>query len=362
MTNHSASIDKLISDARRAIETDQPAAARPLLREAARRAPNDPRPWLLLAGVAETPRERRTYLAQARRLDAKTPPAPAIPRSPRRHNAPRASSRRGMWGGAALLLLLVVAAGAAFTFHPDGRALWGNLVGRVAALPGPEATPAVPVVENGDAPGGSTAATVVATVEVAASAVAPPPTEPPVFPTKGVVPGGQPLPTWTPTSEPTPTLAPTMTPSPTPEPTATPEPIPLSLGAPAARPAGVGEGERWINVNLSTQTLVAYEGDAPVYETLISSGLPQWPTVTGQFRTYMKYESQTMNGYLLGYDYYLPDVPYVMYFYEDYAIHGTYWHNNFGTPMSHGCVNVSTPDAGWLFNWAPVGTLVNVTY
>jgi lipoprotein-anchoring transpeptidase ErfK/SrfK len=76
----------------------------------------------------------------------------------------------------------------------------------------------------------------------------------------------------------------------------------------------------------------------------------------------MKYESQTMNGYLLGYDYYLPDVPYVMYFFEDFAIHGTYWHSNFGTPMSHGCVNVSTPDAGWLFNWAPVGTAVNVTY
>jgi lipoprotein-anchoring transpeptidase ErfK/SrfK len=67
-----------------------------------------------------------------------------------------------------------------------------------------------------------------------------------------------------------------------------------------------------------------------------------------------------MNGYLLGYDYYLEGVPYVMYFYRDYAIHGTYWHNNFGTPMSHGCVNVNTPDAGWLFNWAPVGTVVNV--
>ena len=125
---------------------------------------------------------------------------------------------------------------------------------------------------------------------------------------------------------------------------------------------GVAAGERWIHVNLSTQTLVAFEGDTPVFETLVSSGLPQWPTVTGLYRTYMKYESQTMNGYLLGYDYYLPDVPYVMYFYEDYAIHGTYWHNSFGTPMSHGCVNVSTPDAGWLFNWAPVGTAVEVTY
>ena len=173
---------------------------------------------------------------------------------------------------------------------------------------------------------------------------------------------GQPLPTWTATPLPTPTLAPTLTPSPTPTPEPTTPPVAVDPGAVSPRPAGVGDTERWIDVNLSTQTLVAYEGDTPVFNTLVSSGLPQWPTVTGQFRTYMKYESQTMNGYLLGYDYFLPDVPYVMYFFEDYAIHGTYWHSSFGTPMSHGCVNVSTPDAGWLFDWAPVGTLVNVRY
>jgi lipoprotein-anchoring transpeptidase ErfK/SrfK len=51
-----------------------------------------------------------------------------------------------------------------------------------------------------------------------------------------------------------------------------------------------------------------------------------------------------------------------MYFYEDYALHGAYWHNNFGTPMSHGCVNMNVADAGWIFDWAPVGTLVNVHY
>jgi lipoprotein-anchoring transpeptidase ErfK/SrfK len=220
---------------------------------------------------------------------------------------------------------------------------------------------------------GSPAATLAASATIAAPTAPPtlaaatdaptlPPTEPPAFPTKGAVSGGAPLPTWTPTGLPTPTLAPTMTPSPTPIPSPTPTPIPLVVGALSPRPPGVAEGERWINVNLSTQTLVAYEGDVPVFETLVSSGLPQWPTVTGQFRTYAKYESQTMNGYLLGYDYYLPDVPYVMYFYNDYAIHGTYWHSNFGTPMSHGCVNVSTPDAGWLFGWAPMGTVVNVTY
>lgn len=58
--------------------------------------------------------------------------------------------------------------------------------------------------------------------------------------------------------------------------------------------------------------------------------------------------------------YYLPDVPYVMYFYRGYGLHGTYWHNNFGVPMSHGCVNLRTEDAAWLFDWASVGTPVTV--
>jgi lipoprotein-anchoring transpeptidase ErfK/SrfK len=58
--------------------------------------------------------------------------------------------------------------------------------------------------------------------------------------------------------------------------------------------------------------------------------------------------------------YYLPDVPYVMYFYKDYGLHGTYWHHNFGTPMSHGCVNFPTVDAGWIFENSRVGTIVNV--
>jgi L,D-transpeptidase catalytic domain len=128
------------------------------------------------------------------------------------------------------------------------------------------------------------------------------------------------------------------------------------------RPEEVAWNEHWIDVDLSTQTLVAYEGDTPVLTTLISSGLPQWPTVTGQYRTYLKFESQNMSGYHLGYNYYLPDVPYVMYFFEDYAIHGAYWHNAFGTPMSHGCVNARPEDADWLFAWAPLGTLVNVHY
>ncbi|MFN2103484.1 MAG: L,D-transpeptidase family protein [Candidatus Promineifilaceae bacterium] len=118
--------------------------------------------------------------------------------------------------------------------------------------------------------------------------------------------------------------------------------------------------ERWIDVNLTTQLLTAYEGETPVLYSAISSGLWQFPTVTGEFHTWIKYESQDMTGYHLGYNYDLKDVPYVMYFFEDYAIHGAYWHNNFGTPMSHGCVNMNVPDAEWLYNWAPLGTLVSV--
>jgi LysM repeat protein len=121
-------------------------------------------------------------------------------------------------------------------------------------------------------------------------------------------------------------------------------------------------GERWIDVDLTLQRLTAYEENQPVYSTLIASGTWEHPTVTGLFQVYLRYESQTMNGYRLGYDYYLPNVPYVMYFYRDYAIHGTYWHNNFGTPMSHGCVNTPTPDALWLYNWSSYGTPVNVHY
>jgi LysM repeat protein len=126
--------------------------------------------------------------------------------------------------------------------------------------------------------------------------------------------------------------------------------------------APISYGPRWIDVNLTTQRLIAYEEKEPVYSTAISSGL--WPhlTVTGLFEVYVRYQSQTMNGYRLGYDYYLTNVPYVMYFYRDYAIHGTYWHNNFGTPMSHGCVNAPTPDAQWLYNWSSYGTPVNVHY
>ena len=129
--------------------------------------------------------------------------------------------------------------------------------------------------------------------------------------------------------------------------------------APSAKPQPpVGNGVRWIEVNLSEQRLYAWEGDVLLDSFLVSTGTWATPTVTGTFSIWNKTPIQAMSGP----GYYLPNVPYVMYFYKDYGIHGTYWHNNFGTPMSHGCVNMTIPDAEWLYNWASYGTVVKVHY
>ena len=128
--------------------------------------------------------------------------------------------------------------------------------------------------------------------------------------------------------------------------------------APLPSVATNGSGTRWIDVDLTHQSVYAYEGDTMVNSFIVSTGTWQYPTVTGQYNIYVKYRYANMHGP----GYFLPDVPYVMYFYKGYGLHGTYWHHNFGTPMSHGCVNLQTDDAGWLFNWASVGTLVNVHY
>ena len=124
--------------------------------------------------------------------------------------------------------------------------------------------------------------------------------------------------------------------------------------APVVRPEKIGPGERWIEVNLQKQTLVAYEGDRMVYATLISSGLPRWQTVTGLFRVWIKIKHRKMSGgsFEQGDYYYLADVPWTMYFKGGYAVHAAYWHNDFGRPKSHGCVNLSPLDSYWLFQWA----------
>jgi lipoprotein-anchoring transpeptidase ErfK/SrfK len=147
---------------------------------------------------------------------------------------------------------------------------------------------------------------------------------------------------------------PTPTPTPTPSPTPTRRP-PTATPVPPPAPA---HEDRWIDIDLTRQVLTAYEGSVPVRVVVVSTGLPQTPTPTGQFRIWAKLRYDDMYGP----NYYLPDVPYVMYFYGGYGLHGTYWHNNFGRPMSHGCVNLPTSEAEWLFNWAEVGTLVTIHY
>jgi lipoprotein-anchoring transpeptidase ErfK/SrfK len=102
----------------------------------------------------------------------------------------------------------------------------------------------------------------------------------------------------------------------------------------------------------------AYEGDTVVNSFVVSTGVAGTPTVTGRYKIYVKVRMQDMRGP----GYHLRDVPYVMFFYGDYGLHGTYWHNNFGVPMSRGCVNLTIDDAAWLFSWASVGTVVNVHY
>ncbi len=154
--------------------------------------------------------------------------------------------------------------------------------------------------------------------------------------------------TLTPTPTSTPTITPTLTPTITPSPTTTPTP------APTATPDWITSkylplplDEKWIEVDLSEQSLTAYEGTKIVYTAIISSGRIHTPTVQGKFRIQRKFESQLMTGP----GYYLPNVPWIMYFYAGYALHGAYWHDKWGTPTSHGCVNLKREDAKWLYDW-----------
>ena len=133
------------------------------------------------------------------------------------------------------------------------------------------------------------------------------------------------------------------------------------IRAATTRPEGVGEEETWIDVDLSHQTLVAYEGLTPVFATLVSSGRIRDPddplqthdTPTGLWRIRSKYVTHTMDGdHATDGPYSIEDVPYVMYFELAFALHSAFWHDGFGRPRSHGCVNLAPLDARWLFDWA----------
>jgi len=116
--------------------------------------------------------------------------------------------------------------------------------------------------------------------------------------------------------------------------------------------------EKWIEVDLSDQKLRAWDGDQLFLETLVSTGLPWWPTPTGEFTIWSKMRAVHMEGGEGRYYYNLPNVPYVMFFenediprWRGFGLHGTYWHNDFGAVHSHGCVNLPTSIAEKLYYW-----------
>ncbi len=171
-------------------------------------------------------------------------------------------------------------------------------------------------------------------------------------------------------------LAPTPTPIP-PTPTPIP-PTPLPATAVPPRPTAVPPtaappqptrppapaGGKVIDVNLSTQQLIAFENGQVVFTAPVATGKDGFNTPTGTYTIYAKTPLQTMRGNLGGESWVVPNVPHVMYFNGSVALHGAYWHNYFGTGvrLSHGCVNLPLDSAAWLYNWAPIGTTVVVHY
>lgn len=121
---------------------------------------------------------------------------------------------------------------------------------------------------------------------------------------------------------------------------------------------------RRIEVDLSAQRTYLFENNAVVQSWAVSSGLTPNDTPTGDFRMQAHVRIQGMGNRDLTKEphYYTPDVPYVSYFNGDIAFHGTYWHNNFGNPMSHGCINMTIDAAQYVYDWAPLGTEVSVYY
>lgn len=135
------------------------------------------------------------------------------------------------------------------------------------------------------------------------------------------------------------------------------------LFVPPPTPTVSASGEKWIEVNLTTQYMTVWQGNTVVAETYVSTGRPGFDTPPGTFYINYKLPSETMEGVLGGEYYNVPDVPWVMYFTNvGHAIHGAYWYNNFGQVMSHGCVNLPVDFAAWLYEWTPIGTRVEIHY
>jgi lipoprotein-anchoring transpeptidase ErfK/SrfK len=344
-----ASRQTLIQQAKYAIHQGNKSQARALLQQAIQQDPNDFRAWLLLAGATESPEQSLHYIERAEMLNPRDPSVAKARRwaedrlektkPPQEPTIPK-TQKRNWWKPAlwlTLALILIFGMGTAVILALNLRTTTITQNPRQIANAQPTA--------------------IVELTATATSRPQPPAanTAQPHIQTKQISAGDledAPRAEWT--------ITPTPTNTPTPTPTLVPTFLSPQVGKPANRPFGVDSDEKWIDVDLTHQTLNAYEGNEIVYTTKVSTGTDDYPTVTGMFRVWLRFEKQTMDGARLGYDYYLENVPYVMYFFEDYALHGAYWHNNFGYQMSHGCVNIAPSDAGWLYSWSEYGTVVNV--
>lgn len=118
-------------------------------------------------------------------------------------------------------------------------------------------------------------------------------------------------------------------------------------------------GEKWIEVDLSDQHLIAWQGTYPIAEKIVNTGKPGFDTPQGTYFINLKFDYEDMNSCSGNECWNIPRVPWVMYFTGNgYAFHGVYWYNDFGSPRSHGCVNLPETFAKWLYDWAPLGTRV----
>ncbi len=359
---------QVVDQARIALRNGDRTHARQLAEEAARLAPQSEDPWLILAAVA-SPRESVDYLNKALVINPESPRArkgmdwatKRLQESPEAANpfasgmqakVPDGSGEKKKRSPLYPILLLVL--GCIVVAVAAWSAVRNPALAAILTLSGPNQVAAPTTQPQSWAKAEIAKATYTATLGL------------PTFTPTSTLP---PLPTETFTPEPTFTPENTSTPEATETPglmeaaivpdTPTSEYVAPTAGAVLAdQPAAASSGERWIDVDLSNQRVYAYEGSAVVNSFIVSTGTWQYPTVTGSYKIWIKLLSTTMAGP----GYYLTNVPYTMYFYKGYGLHGTYWHNNFGTPMSHGCVNLRTSDAEWLYNFASVGTTVNVHY
>ena len=360
-----------LRQARLALERSDRRAAWAWARQAARADPALEEPWLILAGLAK-PADSLKYVHKALACRPNSPralkalawaekrqaspvltdpgaeaPQTAAPRQPPARPAPPQRTLLP-WAWLSFVVILPLATLLSFPGLSLARSL---LAEELAAAPAWASAPPV------DAPPSLLPQAAGPTAE----AISPAPTEP-TFPTPTAT--FTPPPSHTPPPLPTFTAVSTLTSSPTPTPTPVillptepPLPAPPTEGPDDfSFPEGLQPTQKWIDVDLSQQKTYAFIGAVLVRSFLVSTGTSKHPTVTGQYQIYLKYRTANMRGA----GYFLKGVPYVMYFYESYGLHGTTWHSNFGTPMSHGCVNLSVDDARWLYEWAPKGTLVNI--